>query len=69
MEQETQMRVINNDGEGISNDIVDQYTDVENIVITNETIEIAKKALLKLSETDQAPIIRMAQKHKYIIKK
>ncbi len=64
MEQEYQTRVVNDDGEEISDDIIDQNMDVENIVITNETIEIAKKALLKLSETDQEIIkLRLIQGH------
>ncbi len=64
IEQEYQTSVVNDDGEDISDDIIDRNMDVENIVITNETIRIVKKALLKLSETDQEIIkLRLIQGH------
>jgi len=64
MEKESKIGIINDDDDEISNDIIDRSMDVENIVITNEIIEIVKKALLELSQTDQEIIkLRLIQEH------
>lgn len=64
MEKESNIGIVNDDDDEISNDIIDRSMDVVNIVITNEIIEIVKKALLELSQTDQEIIkLRLIQEH------